>query len=170
MLTMLLGGLWHGASWSFVLWGAIHGAALAIERALERIGLLRPTERAGVVRWGVTLFVVLLAWIPFRVHDIGRATYAMGQMLWVPGWFADLEMQIFELVGRTAGVTLPLLLLLAFIPAHLLLAWRASGGTRARVRTFATRGAGYPVLLALLVVGAIFLAPVDPSSFIYFRF
>jgi alginate O-acetyltransferase complex protein AlgI len=70
MLTMLLGGLWHGAAWTFVAWGAIHGTGLVIERALG----WRPTTPAQ--QWFgriLTFNVVCFAWIFFRSGSFGRA-------------------------------------------------------------------------------------------------
>jgi len=67
-ITMLLGGLWHGASWNFVAWGGLHGAALALHRAVrgalgERFRTPRPLAIA------VTLLFVMLCWVPFRSPD-----------------------------------------------------------------------------------------------------
>jgi alginate O-acetyltransferase complex protein AlgI len=72
MLVMVLGGLWHGAAWTFVVWGALHGGALAIERAF---GLQRTTTPAVVraIWWVVVQAVVLLAWIFFRSEDLSGA-------------------------------------------------------------------------------------------------
>jgi alginate O-acetyltransferase complex protein AlgI len=70
LLTMLLGGLWHGAAWTFVAWGGIHGAGLAIERAL------RWTPTSTAARWLgriLTFHVVCLGWIFFRADSFGRA-------------------------------------------------------------------------------------------------
>ena len=71
-LTMLLGGLWHGASWNFVLWGAAHGALLALERALgERNPLLRlpaAAQRAFV------FLVVVAVWVPFRFEGLAQTS------------------------------------------------------------------------------------------------
>ena len=72
MLTMLIGGLWHGAAWTFVVWGGIHGTGLAIEhfRADRRqaLGLSEPedTTQRRVVEWLITFNVVCLAWVFFR--------------------------------------------------------------------------------------------------------
>lgn len=66
LITMLLGGLWHGAAWTFVAWGALHGAVLAIERILPR----RAPSILGVV---VTFHVVLLGWILFRSETFSAA-------------------------------------------------------------------------------------------------
>jgi D-alanyl-lipoteichoic acid acyltransferase DltB (MBOAT superfamily) len=70
MLTMLLGGLWHGASWMFVLWGGLHGAYLAIERRLRgpARGLALPAGKDWLFT-AFTFLVVTLTWIPFRAHD-----------------------------------------------------------------------------------------------------
>jgi alginate O-acetyltransferase complex protein AlgI len=72
MLTMLLGGLWHGANWTFVVWGGIHGVGLAIERfASSLLGHAGPADsRAWLGRWARRLVIfnlVCLAWIFFRV-------------------------------------------------------------------------------------------------------
>jgi alginate O-acetyltransferase complex protein AlgI len=78
MITMLLGGLWHGAAWTFVIWGGIHGAALSAERwARERWqGFHVPTWAA----WLVTFHVVCLAWVFFRSPDLSTAFGMLGQI------------------------------------------------------------------------------------------
>ncbi len=71
MLTMLLGGLWHGAAWTFVAWGALHGLALAAERALG-IGVeVRGWRR--LVRVPLTFWWVCIAWIFFRADGFAAA-------------------------------------------------------------------------------------------------
>jgi alginate O-acetyltransferase complex protein AlgI len=66
MLTMLLGGLWHGAGWNFILWGGFHGTLLLVFHRIER-----PWQRlAAVARHGVMLVLILVSWIPFRMHTI----------------------------------------------------------------------------------------------------
>jgi D-alanyl-lipoteichoic acid acyltransferase DltB (MBOAT superfamily) len=65
MVTMLLGGLWHGASWNFVLWGGLHGAALVVERVLGLTA--KPRTRLGAaLAWLVTFHFVCLTWVFFR--------------------------------------------------------------------------------------------------------
>jgi alginate O-acetyltransferase complex protein AlgI len=59
MITMLLGGLWHGAGLGFVIWGGIHGAGLVIERLFRRRNL--------ALSWFITQILVTLAWVPFRL-------------------------------------------------------------------------------------------------------
>ncbi len=73
LLTMLLGGLWHGANWTFVLWGAWHGIVLAIERMLGVRADERATESSAWIRFirvVVTFHLVVLAWVAFRSPSI----------------------------------------------------------------------------------------------------
>jgi alginate O-acetyltransferase complex protein AlgI len=79
MATMLLGGLWHGANWTFVLWGGYHGVLICIERAL---GERNPLSRlpAGLKRAG-TFLLVLLGWVLFRSASLGGAAALSGQLL-----------------------------------------------------------------------------------------
>jgi len=76
MITMLLGGLWHGASWTFALWGGIHGTALSAERlARERVPGFRLPAWAA---WLVTFHVVCVAWVFFRAPDLHTAFGVLG--------------------------------------------------------------------------------------------
>lgn len=78
MATMLLGGLWHGASWNFVIWGGIHGGALAVERGIpkEHAYMKLPSMARGVV----TFLVVLCGWVFFRANDLPKATSYLASM------------------------------------------------------------------------------------------
>jgi len=83
--TMLLGGLWHGASWNFVIWGGLHGLYLAVERALGD-----PLKAApGFVRRGFVFFWVLIAWVFFRLDTLDEALLWLGRMA-VPDQAAGL--------------------------------------------------------------------------------
>jgi len=78
MLTMLLGGLWHGAAWTFVIWGGIHGSALSAERwARER---WRDFHLPTWAAWLITFHVVCLAWVFFRSPDLSTAFGMLGQV------------------------------------------------------------------------------------------
>lgn len=67
MTVMVLGGMWHGANWTFLVWGAWHGGWLAVERAT---GLANDRRLTGLVR---TLLIVLIGWIAFRAAGMGQA-------------------------------------------------------------------------------------------------
>ncbi len=68
MITMLLGGLWHGAAWTYVAWGALHGGALAVHRALFGREGRALGFALGLI---LTQFFVLLTWVPFRAESFG---------------------------------------------------------------------------------------------------
>jgi len=76
MTTMILGGLWHGAGWTFVVWGALHGAYLVVNHAWQA---LRGGERAAAARkptfwaWLLTFLAVVIGWVFFRAKDLDTA-------------------------------------------------------------------------------------------------
>ena len=86
MLTMLLGGLWHGASWNFVVWGGYHGALLSLER------VFRGKRSAEPTRWTVlyplqaviTFGLVMIGWVFFRAATFHDSLYVLHQMFFVP--------------------------------------------------------------------------------------
>lgn len=77
-LVMLLGGLWHGASWNFVIWGAIHGIMLGVERAQGKDSAYR--RLPGALRVAVTFVLVLISWVFFRAADLPSAMLYLGSM------------------------------------------------------------------------------------------
>ena len=98
MITMLLGGLWHGASWNFVLWGGWHGVLLSIERSLK--GRVRVPYLMGMI---ATFSLVLIGWIPFRAPNLGDTGYVLTQML-AGAWGTSLLTP--GLLALTAGALL----------------------------------------------------------------
>ena len=82
-LVMLLGGLWHGASWNFVIWGGIHGAMLAVERARGKQSFYHRLPGAAKVL--ITFAVVCFAWVFFRAPDLPSALHYCGSLLGVNG-------------------------------------------------------------------------------------
>jgi D-alanyl-lipoteichoic acid acyltransferase DltB (MBOAT superfamily) len=148
LLTMLLGGLWHGAAWTFVVWGGIHGAVLAVER---RIALLR---RAPLLGWAVTFHVVCLAWVFFRAESF-TAALTMLQRL-VLGWGPA------EIVTPTLAAVIAASIAAQFVPRGLGLQLQA-GFSRLGTVPQAAALAG-----ALFVIDA--LGPEGVAPFIYFQF
>ena len=89
MTVMLLGGLWHGASWNFVIWGGIHGTMLAAERARGKDSFYRRLPRA--LRIAITFAIVCLSWVFFRAKTLGQAVVYLRSLsgLAMPGEGAD---------------------------------------------------------------------------------
>jgi alginate O-acetyltransferase complex protein AlgI len=105
MITMLLGGLWHGAAWTFVIWGALHGTALLIHREWIRLteGLKWAARAMGWLAWPITIYVVCIAWIFFRAHDLSSAGIILKQFaLFQGGGNEHFHRWLFLLVGALA--------------------------------------------------------------------
>ena len=155
VLTMLLGGLWHGAAWTFVIWGGLHGCALAVERAWSRA---RSPWAITLPRWArivLTFHVVVLGWIFFRAASFGDALAYLGGIV-VPS--TD---------GTTSVTPLALLLILFGLAIHAL-PRDALRGVAERLRTFSIPAAAAGLTLLMLVVDSMRYEGVAP--FIYFRF
>jgi len=103
MITMILGGLWHGAAWGFILWGALHGACLMVEHVLRDREVKSPP---AVIRWAIVFHLVVLGWILFRAENlelagalISRLTVAGDATLWAPATVAAIAAVIgFQLL------------------------------------------------------------------------
>jgi len=82
MVTMLLGGLWHGAGWTFVLWGGLHGIGLAVNHLWEKTGLRLPRGTA----WPLTMLFVIFGWVLFRSATLSDAWTMATTMTGWNGW------------------------------------------------------------------------------------
>ncbi|GAB4157060.1 MAG: hypothetical protein Fur0037_25200 [Planctomycetota bacterium] len=89
LLTMLLGGLWHGAQWTFVLWGAWQGAFLVLERAMGKRPLY--SGLPGPVRCALTFAIVLFGWAIFRAQGVDALLGFWGGMIGVHGFATAFE-------------------------------------------------------------------------------
>jgi alginate O-acetyltransferase complex protein AlgI len=96
-LVMLIGGLWHGAAWTFVIWGAIHGGWLALERAFGKKSWYRRLPHAG--RVALTFFIVLIAWVFFRAPDLASSLRYLGSLAGLGGTTPGAAL-IGELIRR----------------------------------------------------------------------
>jgi D-alanyl-lipoteichoic acid acyltransferase DltB (MBOAT superfamily) len=99
LITMILGGLWHGAAWTFVLWGAFHGVALCTEHALDgRLGRRTPAWLRGML----TFALVCFGWILFRSTDLDVFLAFLGRLV-DPGpatlWTAPVAIMIAVVIG-----------------------------------------------------------------------
>jgi alginate O-acetyltransferase complex protein AlgI len=150
--TMLLGGLWHGANWTFLVWGGFHGVLLALERYFKigEVSAWRP------VRQGITFILVVIGWVFFRaanMHEAGRVLAGMVGLNGMGG-FAELAAK----AGPAPLVGLILAMALAFgSPNTWQLQWR-----------FSKRQIAALLILFLLSIGAILVNTSSP--FLYFQF
>jgi alginate O-acetyltransferase complex protein AlgI len=154
LLTMLLGGLWHGANWTFVIWGGLHGGGLAAERKLTRSV---KAARGGLPRWVKRILIfhfVCLAWIFFRAASL-RAAWNMLKGLGVWSWRPEFPAAFLFL----AIFSLPLLFVDLYLESTGDEYCFASATVQPRVAF------GLACALVIAVLGA-----NQANAFIYFQF
>jgi len=155
MITMLLGGLWHGAAWTFVIWGALHGIALLIHREWTRLtdGIEWANRTMSWLGWPITVYWVCIAWIFFRAHDLSRAGTILKQFVLFRGSGSEhLHRWMFLVVA-----------VLAFIHWFNSRRWFAESWRQWPTPVFAA-AYGCTVAIVLLFV------PPHYTPFIYFQF
>lgn len=91
--VFLVGGLWHGASWMFVIWGALHGSAIVIHRAWKSLGL----SLNKYLAWFITFNFINITWIFFRAKDWDAAMKVLGGMLGISGIKLHHNLNVFPL-------------------------------------------------------------------------
>lgn len=109
MITMLLGGLWHGAAWRFMLWGGLHGLYLVVDHQWRRLGRRLGIRLPRFIAHGITLLAVLLAWVPFRADGMA-ASVAMYRGLFGLNGIAVPE-QLVRAVPFLAHIVTPVAVL-----------------------------------------------------------
>ena len=163
-ITMVLGGLWHGAALTFLAWGALHGGVQVIERlGRALVGRYRPSGYLSaegdrkvvptVIGVLVTFHIVCLGWILFRAESF------------------ELALQMLEGLGRIGPVVMLTPLMLTLIAGGLAMHWlppRAVEGMAERLKTAPSLTLGLLVGAAILLVEAV--RPAGVAPFIYFQF
>ncbi len=154
LVTMLLGGLWHGANWTFVVWGFYHGLLLAIHRAFARREMpwRMPVRPLAVA---LTFLSVLVGWVFFRAQSFPEAATLLARMAW-PTAGQALE---------TAAAAVALACIGTAVIGQMLGTWVRTRRAERRLPA-PVLGAGLALFLALAQV----LMPLTGKLFIYFRF
>jgi alginate O-acetyltransferase complex protein AlgI len=163
MITFTLGGLWHGASWNFVLWGVLHGVYLSIQRAFRSWCQSRPrldawlqTSAGSALRRVLTFFCVYQGFVFFRAATFPQAT-AMLNRMWVRAHG--------PLVQHPNGYGLFWMIVSGFFLAHFVGYFRLWERWSVRLPAPVVSAAYVLVLLVCMV-----LAPITDKPFIYFQF
>jgi D-alanyl-lipoteichoic acid acyltransferase DltB (MBOAT superfamily) len=169
MITFLLSGLWHGASWNFVLWGAYHGLLVVLHRVIKSVFAvflqpsltLRPVINAGKIF--ITFLLVSIGWLMFRVTDIDRLQELfMLSPLGVPADSIHIALYLFFV---SFLYSLPI--------------WMHGIGNLVTQQYMTKNGTVQlpekllllrPLLMLLLFIGILTLRSPKPSTFIYFQF
>jgi len=156
MLTMLLGGLWHGAAWTFVVWGALHGTYLIVERLVRTVFPVKPSKTW--VKWVLaflTFNCVNITWVFFRAENFTDAMNLLGSMFFIHGDKAELI--------STHIVLVQLLMLFVFM-GHFLMRERSLVGVIKQMPAW--------LLVALwgLMIFGLMIVQSTGEQFIYFQF
>jgi D-alanyl-lipoteichoic acid acyltransferase DltB (MBOAT superfamily) len=198
MLTMLLGGLWHGAAWTFVLWGGLHGLYLVINHgwhALKRRLGVNPDNGGALATWSarlLTFIAVTVAWVLFRAADVDVAVSMLQSMAGGNGvvWpDSGISSTVKEFLGQLGWQFMPLAYFagskdLVIIALLLLLVWRLPNtleiigihrpalelGVLAPAGRLAWRPTAGWMLLMVIIAFSSILKLSDVSEFLYFQF
>jgi alginate O-acetyltransferase complex protein AlgI len=160
MITMLLGGLWHGAAWRFVIWGGLHGAALGVDKFVkERFPGERTSPAWNIGRVLLTFHFVCFCWIFFRAADIGTVGVMLNQIL----FNFNLHVLGQFIAGYSAVVFLILLgYTLHFIPD--------SVTERIEEKVIEMPLIGKAMCLVAVIIVVVQTKSADVQPFIYFQF
>jgi D-alanyl-lipoteichoic acid acyltransferase DltB (MBOAT superfamily) len=150
VLTMLLGGLWHGANWTFVAWGGLHGGALAVNHVWEKRGFRLPRPAA----WLLTLLFVTAGWVLFRSPDFATAGRVLTSLTGLDG-LGHTRLDRQDRIVLVAGAAVALLGPTSQVAAL----------ERLRPNPWVAVPAGVALAWLLLLVGGRLQA-----AFIYFQF
>ena len=166
LLVMTLGGLWHGAGWTFILWGLMHGAYLAAQRAWSFTGIKLPRSFSV----GITFLAVLFAWVMFRAASVSDALTIWQTMLGMNGfvlpsayaaWFGSAHQ--FQHSPFINGIEIVAMF-------ALLIFCMSTPNTPYRAVTMIATPTWCSAALVSIMVVASLLALSHPTTFLYYQF
>lgn len=173
-LTMAIGGLWHGASWNFVVWGVFHGLALIIHREFcvlkNKSAFLKSfvdSKLGNVLSMLITFQAVCIGWIFFRVTNISDAFLIVKRMVLLSPIYTRVENHSFILAKTDLPVMVPVVILMVMI---LLLTNLPLSAAAERGWIKNAPGPLKAAFCAALVVAIITFLPDNSAPFIYFQF
>ncbi|RXK81813.1 MBOAT family O-acyltransferase [Filimonas effusa] len=161
-ITFLVSGIWHGASWNFVIWGAIHGVLIALEALNSKYKFI-PVKLPGLISNLLTFVLVCFAWIFFRSNTVHDSFLVIRNMF---DWSIPLWNEIKQLNGANIynfAVGFPLIILLLLFEKG----WEAAWAQRLFHGSVIMRFGCYLVLFLLIALFGVF---ISQGSFIYFQF
>jgi len=179
-LVMAIGGLWHGASWNFVVWGCWHGAWLCAERLVGAAGRHGRARRqpagplafvSALARWSACQLIVMAGWVVFRAEDMGAATRMLGAMIGATGSpSAAISADMAWRFGRLEAFALAAGVLYVALERRAHERAEAPARSRSALRRGAAAVAVSAGTVAALAAVAMKLAADGYSPFLYFRF
>jgi alginate O-acetyltransferase complex protein AlgI len=171
LVTMLLGGLWHGAAWTFVIWGAIHGCGLVVNHAWNKIADAYRLRLPNPLAWALTLVFVMLAWVPFRADNFSAAFTMWKSLFGFHGLAPGETMTATQLA--TAAICISALLAVALFapntqqllsyPRVIVAALRQPTRFVPSLRWAMAAGVAFGIAVSFIITQR-------PTEFLYFRF
>ena len=149
-VSMLIIGLWHGAGWTFIIWGGLHGILLMINHAWRKTGIALPK----ICNWGMTFLCVMICWVFFRAGSVSEATLVLSNLLdWQTVADASRD-EIKHLAGITAGI-----MVLAVVPNPLVM-----------IKKFTADNKWLLIVCLLFLFSLYNIAVRGTGEFLYFQF
>ena len=164
-VVMILGGLWHGASWNFIIWGMLHGTYLAIHKLIsDRFPSLKnnfffKSKIGRLISILIMQYFVFLAWIPFRANNLEDIIYAIQK-------YVLFDFQTNGVISLILQNKLSVVLIILFIILHVISYKKYN--IVDQISKFQLR---HWVIIMMMILGAVvFFYNGNPEDFIYFRF
>ena len=159
MIVFTVSGLWHGAAYTFIIWGAMHGACMVIERLVYGEKIKHISDKfsiANLLRLMLTFSIVNFAWVFFRVSDLGDVMTIFQKIFTDPGMpFVDADTMVYALMFAF------LVFVVDFMEEYF------SGKVKLmNSRNTIVRWATYVALVVMVLLFGV----LDGGSFIYFQF
>ena len=167
MGTMIIGGLWHGASWNFVLWGFVHGLLLILHRALKNtkpiIYIYSKVPRISMlVAWIITQYLIFMTWLIFRLENTSTLIVSLKTYVGINSYW---DMQ--EMIDQLPTIKYLTFALAGFFILGHILSWKVGG---LKIWISKQNPLIWGFLIGTMLTLALFLRPVETVDFIYFRF
>ena len=175
MIVFLVSGLWHGAAWTFVIWGGIHGVYQVVgsltrsprNRLLSRIGLSEHSVAVLCVRRVITFLLVSFAWIFFRANSLSDARILLARLFTAEGW----QTPIADSISQMGLTLLPILMTLALTLTLFLIDKMLTYDDSPDHSSVLTRSGAFVYFVWVrFMVWALLLSKDMISTFIYFQF
>ena len=165
MTVMFFGGLWHGASVNFIVWGVLHGSYLAIHRLiLNKFPQLQnnsffKSKKGTLLSIFITQYFVFLTWIAFRVKDMDQMFYSIQK-------YVFLDFQFIETLEIISTHKISVIILILFVLLHFITYKKQD----LKNKIASLSNPYWIIFLILIILGILFLYDGNPEDFIYFKF
>jgi len=165
IIVMFLGGLWHGASWNFVLWGLLHGTYLVIQKAIlyrfpnTNFNKVLGSRIGKILAILATQYLVFLAWIPFRQQDIDYTIYSMQKYIF-------FDFQTNSIIEILQEYIFSVILIILFIVLQVIFYTKRN----LVEKIISLKLSKWTIIITCILAAIVFFYDGNPQDFIYFRF